>query len=150
MREALKVLPVTGDSEAFQIAWEAFDGPTRDQKTGLYVPDKLRGRFVTMLLRGTLEKPASLSIVEIIAHLERWGATVVAGRLQERLRTVAVKKGKPDAKRLAELESATFGIERLSGRARYGREVMDRAVQDWMKGVDHHSLPDQGRLGPCG
>lgn len=135
MREALKVVPVSGDSEAFRIAWGAFDGPTRDEKTGIYLPDKLRGRFITMLLRGTLEKPASLTITKILNHLEVWDATTVADRLRERLHAAAVKKGKPDAKKLAELESVSFELERLSGRARYGREVMDRAVQDWMRGT---------------
>ena len=63
-----------------------------------YVPDRLRGRFITMMLRGTREKPATLSILEMIAVLEKWDASAVAGRMRDRLREAAVKKGKPDAR----------------------------------------------------
>ncbi len=133
MREALKVLPVIGDSEAFRIAWAAFDGPSHDAATGAYLEDRIRGRFITQLLRGKKESPRPLTIASILAELDTMGERDVAERLRLGLRAAATNKGRFNDKKHEKLSSAQFSLERLSGRARFGRKVMRQALHDFMR-----------------
>lgn len=131
MREALKVLPVEGDAQAFRIAWVAFDGPTHDA-SGEYVPDRLAGRFITQLLRGKVDSPIRLTPFRLIEELEKLGEKERADRIRQQLKEAATKREKIDEAKLAKLGNAEFGLARLSGRARFGRTVMRAAVQQWM------------------
>jgi CRISPR-associated endonuclease Csn1 len=155
IKEALRILPVKGSKEAFQIAWGAFDSAAHDKNTGAYHDDPLRHRFASQLLRGKKDEPRFLTIAEIIRQLKspdvvqrHPAAAAVVARMEEAARKEASdKRGNLNEAKLAELLNAKFTGERLKGRARFGRLKLREAVQQVMhKDSPLHPLEKGGCL----
>ena len=128
-KDGLKLLPIKGDTTAFRVAWSCFDDPQHDAN-GRYVDDQLRRRYTTQLLRGTKERPRKLTIQRILEDLERIKRSEIAARLrQTATREAQGKKAKPDSGKLYALFNAEFYCDKLNGRARYSRDMLNSAIQ---------------------
>lgn len=158
IKEALRILPVKGDTaakEAFQIAWGAFGPSGHDKDTGVYGDDRLRHRFSAQLLRGKKDAPRFLTLTAILAQLQKPDvveqhptASEVAARIEQASRKAASdKRGQVVEEKLTELMSVKFCCERLKGRARFGRKKLCEAVQQVMhKDKPLHPLEKGGCL----
>lgn len=155
IKEALRILPVKGSKEAFQIVWGAFDSPGHDKDTGSYSDNPLRRRFSHQLLRGKKDEPRFLTIASIIAQLQSPDvvkkhptAPEIITRIEQAARQEASdKRGNLNEAKLTELLNAKFSCERLKGRARFGRLKLREAVQQVMhKDSPLHPLEKGGCL----
>lgn len=145
-KEGLKLLPIKGDTAAFQVVWGCFDNPK--DENGKYHDDPLRHRFTTQLLRGTKSEPRKLTIQKILDELTRLKKTNTAEHLLQAANQKAQgKKAKLDQEKLNALLNAEFYCDKLNGRARFSRKMLKEAVQQvFNKSKPIHPLGKGGCL----
>jgi hypothetical protein len=128
MREALKLVPLADGvaaKAAFQLAWK-------------HLPEKLRRRFTTQLLRGEKNKPRKFSIFQIRRQLKRLGgcnAELKAIKADLR-KAAAPSRGVISRKSYVKWLSEEFYAKRLEGRARYHAGVLRQVAAEVMRGED--------------
>jgi len=146
-KEALKLLPVKGETTAFRVAWGCFGKPQYDVN-GRYYDDPLRRRFTIQLLRGTKEKPRKLTIQRILTELDRLKKFDVSAQLiQAATREVQGKRLKAEPEKLHTFLNAEFHCDKIKGRARFSRNMLKQAVQQvFHKNKSVHPLEKGGCL----
>lgn len=130
MREALKLVPVEGETKAFQFVWQHLD-------------DKLRRRFTIQMLDGKeftagliCEQLRTLAKKHSVTPPEKSPNEIAAIIETDAKARTADKKGKPDDEKFKKLMTAEFRCKLLEGRARYHDQVLRQVREEVMRGED--------------